>query len=80
MSCFNDTRSLSIGDYASSGTYFNPCHPDPGRREKINLFLFSHIFFKPQKVIWKPCGASKGFMKALIKPFDAPQESEKIKM
>ena len=34
---------------------FNPSRPDPGRREKINRNFYFSL----------PCGASKGFMKAL---------------
>ena len=34
---------------------FNPCRPDSGRKEKINLNFYFHFF----------CGASKGFMKRL---------------
>ena len=30
----------------------NPCRPDPGQREKINvIFLFLHFFAVPQKVL-----------------------------
>ena len=51
----------------------NPSRLDAGRREEINLnFIFT-----------LPCRASKGFMKALkalIKPFEAPQRSVKMKI
>ena len=54
----------------------NPSHPDPGRRGKINLNFYFHTSL---------C-SSKGFMKALkvlkalIKPFEAPQTNMKIKI
>ena len=52
------------------GEHFNPSRFDPGQQEKFNLnFIFKLL-----------CGASKGFMKALIKPFEAPQRSVKIKI
>ena len=50
--------------------------PIPGKGKKLSqIFIFTLL-----------CGASKGFMKALkalkafIKPFEAPQRSEKIKI
>ena len=52
---------------------FNPSRPNPGRREKIKLDFYFHFFAMPQK----------GFMKAfqaLIKAFEAPQRSVKIKI
>ena len=45
----------------------NPSRPNPGRRKNI-------------KFIFILCGAYKGFMKAFIKPFEAPQRSVKIKV
>ena len=48
-------------------------------RKLTYIFIFTHLF-QASKGYMKACGASKGFMKAFIKPFDAPQESEKIKM
>ena len=48
----------------------NPSRPDPGRREKITKILNFTLL----------CGASKGFMKAFIKPFEPPQRSMKIKL
>ena len=48
----------------------NRSHPDPGKREKNNIFTLL-------------CGALKGFMKALkvfIKPFEIPQRSVKINL
>ena len=38
--------------------------------KKIKLNVYFYTF----------CGASKGFMKALIKPFEAPKRSAKIKI
>ena len=52
---------------------FNPSHPNPGWREKINLDFFFTLL----------CGAWKGFMRALkafIKPSEATQRSVKIKI
>ena len=50
-----------------SDTFLSPSRPDLGRREKINVnFLFSHFFLVPQKV--------------LLKPFEVPQRSVKIKV
>ena len=51
---------------------FNPSRPNPGQREKIKLNFY----------FLRSCGTYKGFMKALkavIKPFEAPQRSVKIK-
>ena len=45
----------------------NPSRPNPGRRKNI-------------KLIFILCGAYKGFMKAFIKSFEAPQRSVKIKI
>ena len=50
----------------------NLSRPNPGRREKIKLYIY--IFFTLL------CGVSKGFtkafktFKAFIKPFEAPQK------
>ena len=52
--------------------YFNPSRPNPMRREKNYIFIFTLL-----------CGASKGFTKALrnfIKPFEEPQTNVKIKI
>ena len=62
---FFDERLLQLS--------LNPSRSDLGRREKINLNFYFHIFG----------GASKGFTKALkafIKLFEAPQRSAKIKI
>ena len=48
----------------------NPSRRNPGLREKIQLNFFLTLL----------CGASKGFMKAFIKPFETPQRSVKIKI
>ena len=48
----------------------SPFRPDPRQGEKINLnFTFKLL-----------CSISKGFIKAFIKPFDAPKRSVKIKI
>ena len=42
----------------------------PDKKEKLtSIFIFILL-----------CGASKGFMKAFIKPFEAPRRSVKIKI
>ena len=44
--------------------------PFPDDEKKLSyIFIFT-----------LPCGASKGFMKVFIKPFEAPQRSMKIKI
>ena len=51
----------------------NPSHPNPGRREKINLNFYFHTS------LW----CTKGFinpLKAFIKSFEAPQRSVKIEI
>ena len=53
--------------------HFNPPHPDPGRREKINL----NFYFNTS--LWCLKGFMKGFM-AFIKPFETPQRNVKIKI
>ena len=51
----------------------SPSHPDPGLKEKINLFIFTLL-----------CGTSKGFLvpqkaiMAFIKLFEVPERSVKI--
>ena len=45
---------------------FNPSRPDLGQIEKINLNFYFTLL----------CGASKG----IIKPFETPQRSMKIKI
>ena len=52
----------------------NPSHPDPGRKEKINLnFYFYTSLGCFKKDLWRP-------LKAFIKPFEAPKRSVKIKI
>ena len=51
----------------------NPSRPNPGQREKTNLYFYFHIF----------CDASIAFMKALKgfrKPFEPSQGSVKTKI
>ena len=43
--------------------------PIPDERKLTQFFIFTLL-----------CGASKGFMKAFIKPFERPQRSVKIKI
>ena len=43
------------GSWPNFTCNINHSRPNPGRREKIKLSFYFHIF----------CGASKGFMKAL---------------
>ena len=49
--------------------------PIPDEERKVNLNFYFHFIFTLL------CGASKGYIKALkafIKPFEAPQGSQKI--
>ena len=52
--------------------YLNPFHPNPGRREKINLNFYSHTS------LWCLKGFYEGF-NAFIKP-EAPQRIVKMKI
>ena len=50
--------------------HFNPSCPDPKQWEKFTeIFVFIFLF-----------GSSKGFMKAIIKPFETPKRNEKTKV
>ena len=55
-------------------TPFNPSHPDPGQREKINLNFYFHTSLWYLKRFYE---GLKGLHK---KPFEAPQKSVKIKI
>ena len=52
--------------------FFNLSHPDPQRREKINLNISSQ-FFVVEQGFNKACKAS-------IRPFEAPQRRVKMKI
>ena len=65
----------------------NPSRPDPRRREKVHVHFYSHISLWCLKKFYEGlvflCGALKGYMKALKaikKPFEAPQKSAEIKI
>ena len=53
--------------------FFNPSHPDPQRREKNNLNIFSQFFVVEQGFITKA-------FKVSIRPFEAPQRAVKMKI
>ena len=53
---FNTFGKISQSSVKKNCTYLllNPSRPNPGRKEKINLFLFSPLFAVPQKVFCRP--------------------------
>ena len=57
--------------------FLNLSRPIPGRREKANLNFYLYTFLCASKDFMK---ASKAFIKAFIKAFEAPQRSLKIKI
>ena len=61
----NDVNYIDGNWYDIDGT-----RPGPGQREKIKSRFFFTLL----------CGTSKCFMKAFIKPFEAPQRIVKIKI
>ena len=72
--CMNNHLILCL--LIISFSAFNPSHPDPGRREKINIYFYFHTSLW----CWKRFYEVMKALNAFRKPFDALQRSGKIKI